>query len=114
MRGSWLAVEPGLRQHRSAAVGGGEQGGAELSRAHPLARAMERLWAGAETGAGRSGLSVGSGGGVGGRGGGGGGAGTSLCAAAICGGRGVGWGGGGGLAAGVSRDEYGGQRGITR
>lgn len=48
-----LAVEPGLLQHRSAAAGEEEQGRAELSRAHPLARAMERLRAGAETGAGQ-------------------------------------------------------------
>lgn len=32
---------------------GVEQGRAELSEAHPLAGAMERPWAGAETGAGR-------------------------------------------------------------
>jgi len=34
--------------------------------------------------------------------------------ALTCGGRRVGWGRGGSLAAGVGRDEYGGQRGITR
>lgn len=50
----WRAVGPGLSQQRSAAVGGGEQGRAELSGGgHPPARpgAMERPWAGAETGA---------------------------------------------------------------
>ncbi|KAI9530317.1 hypothetical protein NQZ68_004334 [Dissostichus eleginoides] len=60
IRGAWfvvlawgcgLAVEPGLRQHRSAAVGG--ESGAELSGDHALAGAMER--AGAEAGAGRGG-----------------------------------------------------------
>lgn len=49
--GCWRAVEPGLHQHRSAAVE--EESRAELSGAHPLAGAMERPWAGAETGAGQ-------------------------------------------------------------
>ncbi|KAK5890414.1 hypothetical protein CesoFtcFv8_013936 [Champsocephalus esox] len=58
IRGAWfvvlawgcgLAVEPGLRQHRSAAVGGESR--AELSGDHALAGAMERPRA--EAGAGR-------------------------------------------------------------
>lgn len=58
IRGAWfvvlawgcgLAVEPGLRQHRSAAVGGESR--AELSGDHDLAGAMERPRA--EAGAGR-------------------------------------------------------------
>lgn len=80
----WRTVGPGLSQQRSAAVGGGEQGRAELSGgAHPPPG--QGQWTGHGLGLrpGQSGWSVGSRGGVGGRGRGGGGAGTSLRAAAI-------------------------------
>lgn len=48
--GCWRAVEPGLRQCRSAAVR--EESRAEQGSS-PGPGAMERPWAGAETGAGR-------------------------------------------------------------
>ncbi len=81
--GCWIAVESGLRQHRSAAVREESRAGQSRAELTP----WPRQWRGRGLGLrpGQGGWSVGSGGGVGGRGRGGGGAGTSLCAAAIYG-----------------------------
>ena len=84
--GCWRAVEPRLRQHRSAAVG--KESRAEPSRVERSGLApWPGQWRGRGLGLrpGQGGWSVHSGGGVGGRGRSGGGGGTSLCAAAIYG-----------------------------